>query len=277
MDIERLLGKLLNEVKDSGGDQLKKKYKKHKKGSKKKSKKNKKSKQGSLLDNLTSSMTSGKGLLTAIGLGVGAYEIYQSSRQPQAAAGSPPPSLPGQSVSSPPPPPLPPRPAQGQNQSQAPPHSAPPPRPPVTETPSAAVAPPVELIPESPVDAPIDEPVVTHFDEQETARRLIQVMVGAAHADGTLDADEEKAILDRLREVDLDQEEKMFILNELHQPLTIAELTGDIDDPRIGQTMYAVAVSALIVDTESERQWLDDLGEALGISPDLQQFIQEHH
>lgn len=90
MDVEKLLGKLLHEVTGSGGNQFKKKYKKYNKKHKHKGKdkyyrQNSAShhvaKKSSLLDNLTGNLTSGKGLLTAIGLGVGAYEIYRTSKQ----------------------------------------------------------------------------------------------------------------------------------------------------------------------------------------------------
>lgn len=101
-------------------------------------------------------------------------------------------------------------------------------------------------------------------------------MVAAAHADGTLDAEEEKAILDRLRSVTLSQEEKMFLLEELHHPRPIAELTEGLGgDPRLARTMYAVALSAIVVDTDSERQWLNELGSALGLSPEIRSFIEE--
>jgi uncharacterized membrane protein YebE (DUF533 family) len=114
------------------------------------------------------------------------------------------------------------------------------------------------------------------LDEQDVARRLIQVMVGAAHADGILDSEEEKAILDRLRTVDLAQEEKMFLLEELHHPRSIAELTQGVEDVRLGQAIYAVAASAVIIDTESERQWFDELGKALGLSSDVCLFIEDN-
>ena len=115
----------------------------------------------------------------------------------------------------------------------------------------------------------------TALDEQELARRLIRVMIGAAHADGTLDAEEEKFILDKLREADLSQEEKMFLLDELHHPRSIAELTQGISDLRLAQAMYAVALSAIEVDTEGEEQWLAELGTALGLSPEIRRFIEE--
>jgi hypothetical protein len=72
MDMEKLLGRLLQETIGSGGGQFgktKKKGKKHQ------------SVTGSLLGGLTDQLTSGKGLMTAVGLGVGAYEIFRSGRQ----------------------------------------------------------------------------------------------------------------------------------------------------------------------------------------------------
>lgn len=272
MDVEKLFGKLLHEVTGSSN----KKLKKYTKGSKKKYKKYKKKKysgdshshkkssmKDSLVGNLTSQLTSGKGLLTAIGLGVGAYEIYRTKQQSQQALGSPAYQQPvisattGGSVAPPPPPP----PAAARQQTVPQAENIPP---------AASAHPVVESTSVQP-----SAPLVVDFDDQELARRLIQVMVGAAHADGSLDAEEEKIILDRLRSVELDQEEKMFLLEELHHPRSIGELTQGINDARLGQTVYAVAASTIVVDTESERHWLDELGAALSLSPELCRFIEE--
>ncbi|MCI5209101.1 MAG: DUF533 domain-containing protein, partial [Candidatus Electrothrix sp. ATG2] len=38
----------------------------------------------------------------------------------------------------------------------------------------------------------------------------------------------------------------------------------------------AVAASAVVIDTESERQWFDELGRSLGLSSDLCHFIEEN-
>jgi uncharacterized membrane protein YebE (DUF533 family) len=272
MDVEKLFGKLLHEVTGSGGNLLKKKHKKYKKKYKHKggdgdyrqsASSQHVSKKSSLLDNLTGNLTSGKGLLTAIGLGVGAYEIYRTGKQAQqrqtAVGGATqynPPTTPVQVVSPPPPPPPLTGVQHGVQQEQA-----------------MSFVPPVAT--SSPQTASV-EPLRTVLDEQDVARRLIQVMVGAAHADGILDSEEEKAILDRLRTVDLAQEEKMFLLEELHHPRSIAELTQGVEDVRLGQAIYAVAASAVIIDTESERQWFDELGKALGLSSDVCLFIEDN-
>lgn len=110
---------------------------------------------------------------------------------------------------------------------------------------------------------------------QDLALRLLQVMIAAAHADGTLDEEEEKAILTRLKTVELTSEERLFFLDELHKPKSIAELTDGISDPTIAKTLYMVAVNAIAIDSPGERAWLDQLAAALSLSKAVQQFIEE--
>ncbi len=219
-DAEKLLGTVLSQVMGSGSS--------HKKKGK-----------NSFLGNLAS----GGGLMTAIGLGIGAYEILKEKKQGQPA----PQGYPAQ----PPPPPS--SPAWGGA-------TMPPPPPPVSAGPAN---PPPATAPASQVDP------------QELAIRMIQVMIAAAHADGNLDEEEEKAILERLRTADLTQEERMFILDELHRPKTIAELSSGISDPSIAKTIYMLAASAITIDSPGERAWLDSLAASLAISKAVQAFIEE--
>ncbi len=237
MNMEKLLGKLLQEAM---GGQFGNAY-----GSQ--DKKKPQPTNNSLLGSLTNQLASGKGLMTAIGLGVGAYEVFRTSGQRQEQQG-------------------PPQPMAAQNWSTAPP------------APGAVVSPPPPPSAAGPAQArPAVPPTAAASSggEQDLAGRLVQVMIAAAHADGTLDADEERAILDRLRGAELSQEEKMFLLEELHNPRRIAELTEGIGSLRLAQAMYAVALSAITVDTESERRWLNDLGAALGLSEEVRRFIEE--
>ncbi len=226
IDAQKLLGKVLSGAMSSTG---------------------KKKKSGNFLGSLVGGLTSGKGLMTVIGLGVGAFEIYQqqsNSSGSQSVAGN----VPSQSI-----PPVPPK-----SQSSA----NPPPIPGGAVTPPAMPAVPQE----------VEEPA---GNEQDLAVTLIQTMVAAAHADGQLDREEEGRILEKLQEQGLDKEEKQYILMQLHTPKPISELTRGVDNPMVAQTMYSLAASTIVVDTEQERQWLDDLAKELGISTAMQQFIEE--
>lgn len=221
---EQLLGKVLSEVMGSGSSKKKKKGK----------------------NSLLSSLTSGAGLMTAIGLGIGAYEVLKEKKQ------SPPPS---QGYAPPPPPPSH-GPAWGGRTMP------PPPPPPLSASPAS---PPVSVA----------AAALPQENAEDLAIRLIRVMIAAAHADGSLDEAEEKAILDRLRNAGLSQEERLFILDELHRPKSIAELTAGIADPSIAKTMYMLAVNAIAIDSPGERAWLDNLAASLSLSKAVQGFIEE--
>lgn len=208
----------------------------------KKSKKKKKRKAKGLTDSLVSNLTSGKGLMTAIALGVGAYEILKSNKNTGVPGGSSPP--------------VPPAPVTG---GQA----VPPPLPGSSSAASSQQA------------APVSEPATGTNDSRQLAVRLIEVMIAAAWADGNLDPEEESRILRRFQEQQLDREEKEFLLKALHEPKSIAQLSEGVQDPRVAQTMYTLAAATLVIDTDAERNWLDQLARQLSISPDMQSFIEE--
>lgn len=208
---------------------------------------------------LLGGLTSGSGLMTMIGLGVGAFEILkQQGQQNQSQGLGQAPPAPGANpfatgTPTPPPPP---------GGFQAPP---PPPMPgtvPATIV-SPAMAPPANS---NDVNAPVGA---------ELAVRLIQVMIAATHADGVMDQAEERSVLDKLRGAELSQEEKMFLLDELHQPKSVEALTAGINNPSVAKTMYMLAVAAVEIDTEAERAWLDQLARKLGLSKEIQAFIEE--
>ena len=238
-DAEQLLGKILKQSLGSGSGQ-------------------------GVLD----SIGAGSGLLTMIGLGVGAYEILSEKNKAGQAAPVPPPP-PGSGMATPPPPP--------------PPAASSVPPPPVQ---TGEREQPAELqIPPNPHpggpgqqgDESCVNPARTApgFHKKELALRLIRVMISAANADGHLDESEERAILDRLRGAGLSEEEKLFLLDELHRPRPIEELTRDITDPGTAKTMYLLAAGTIEIDTDQERQWLDALGEQLGLSQAVRSFIEE--
>ena len=237
---EKLLGKIVGEVVSTNGSWSKKGKKK--KGS----------------SSLLGGLASGGGLMTLIGLGVGAYEILKQQGQQAQAGGMPPPAPPGAGTTGGPPPP--PSPA-----------AAAPPPPPTTG--SVPVSPPV-----APAAGPAAAPVAAvppGADSAELAVRMLQAMVAAAHADGVMDEAEERAVLDRLRGADLDQEEKFFLLDQLHRPKTIEELAAGITDLAVARTLYLLAATAVAIDTEAERAWFDRLARQLGLSREMQAFLEE--
>ena len=237
---EKLLGKIVGEVVSTNGSWSKKGKKK--KGS----------------SSLLGGLASGGGLMTLIGLGVGAYEILKQQGQQARAGGMPPPPPPGAGPMGGPPPPPPPA------------ATAPPPPPTPGGVPLSPPAAPAVGMPAAPVAS-----VPLGLDSAALAVRMLQAMVAAAHADGVMDEAEERAVLDRLRGADLDQEEKFFLLDQLHRPKTIEELAAGITDFAVARTMYLLAATAVAIDTEAERAWFDRLARQLGLSREVQVFLEE--
>lgn len=98
---------------------------------------------------------------------------------------------------------------------------------------------------------------------EDNAKLMIRAMIQSAKADGVIDPDERKAILDHLG--DATDEEMAFVEAELAAPVDVAGLARDTSDQMRGQ-VYAAALMAVQVDTEAERTYLRNLAQALGMA-----------
>ncbi len=190
--------------------------------------------------------------LGAIGIAVAAFEHFSEKQQAGAAAqpGSmQPPPAPFPATGGPPPGPAP---ATGSLPPPPPPGGgSPPPAPRVAARPSA---PPAALASNTPIQ-----------DSQADALLLIRAMIGAANADGVIDAGEQSAILGRLIEAGLGDQERKYILSELSNPPTLDALLAGPYTPGQAQQIYAVSLLAIDVDTDAERHYLATLAQRLSL------------
>jgi uncharacterized membrane protein YebE (DUF533 family) len=92
---------------------------------------------------------------------------------------------------------------------------------------------------------------------------LIRAMIAAANADGAIDADERGAILDRLRSVQLSQEEHQFIMHELLDPKPMHTIAAAATSPELARQVYLASLLAITVDTDEEIDYLRNLSEQL--------------
>jgi uncharacterized membrane protein YebE (DUF533 family) len=97
---------------------------------------------------------------------------------------------------------------------------------------------------------------------EESARLMIRAMIQAAKADGTIDADERKKIMDHL--TDASDEEIAFVEAELDAPLDVTGLATAAGETMKSQ-VYAAARMAIQVDTPEENAYLNQLATALGL------------
>jgi len=135
---------------------------------------------------------------------------------------------------------------------------------------SGALAKHVQTVnPNAPTPMPDDYSMLPKNIEPEQANAqatlLIRAMINAAKSDGKFDEAEQKAIIAKLGNVSPD--EARFIQNEFARPIDVQAFANDV--PRgMEHQIYALSLSAIDLDAQSEAQYLGQLAQALRIAPD---------
>jgi uncharacterized membrane protein YebE (DUF533 family) len=102
---------------------------------------------------------------------------------------------------------------------------------------------------------------------------LIRAMIASTHADGNIDLEERRRILERLKAVALTPEEQNFIAQELLSPCGLEEILKAVKTPEMAKQVYAVSLMAIELDTEAERDHIRQLARGLGLDPVMLQEI----
>jgi uncharacterized membrane protein YebE (DUF533 family) len=109
------------------------------------------------------------------------------------------------------------------------------------------------------------EPDVPPAPAQEAAAALmLKAMIQAAKADGKVDEDERRKLIDSLG--DATKEELDFVKAELAAPVSIERLAAEVPKG-LEQQVYAMSVMAITLDERVEAQYLHELAQGLGLSP----------
>lgn len=107
--------------------------------------------------------------------------------------------------------------------------------------------------------------VISEPSQQSDAVLLIRAMIAAANADGVIDVQERSRILEKLKSVDLSEEEHQFIVHELLEPKSIQEIVASVKNPEFSRQVYTASILAITVDTDAEKKYLSDLAQRLGL------------
>jgi uncharacterized membrane protein YebE (DUF533 family) len=105
---------------------------------------------------------------------------------------------------------------------------------------------------------------------EANAKLMIRAMIQAAKADGEIDAEERKKLMEHLK--DASPEERKFIEAELKAPVDASTLARDTGE-QMGAQVYAAALMTIRVDKPSEVQYLDNLANALGLSEETRKRV----
>ena len=88
---------------------------------------------------------------------------------------------------------------------------------------------------------------------------LIRAMVGAAKADGHVDATEQQRLFGEVERLGLDSESKAYVFDLLSQAVDINAITGAVATPEQGAEVYLASRLAIDPDVPADRAYLDAL------------------
>jgi uncharacterized membrane protein YebE (DUF533 family) len=114
----------------------------------------------------------------------------------------------------------------------------------------------------------------TARERNELSLALLRAMIAAAKADGEIDAQEQKTILAKLDELDLDNAAKAFVIDELRKPLDIDAVVEGATSPERAAEIYAASVLAIDPDDPAEEAYLAMLASRLNLDPALKASIE---
>ena len=100
-------------------------------------------------------------------------------------------------------------------------------------------------------------------DAQRKAVVIIRAMIQAAKADGQVDQQEMQRIMGKLDEHGHGAEARDFVMSELRRPVDIGGLVRDVTTPQEAVEVYGASLMAIEVDTQIERDYLNDLAASL--------------
>lgn len=125
-------------------------------------------------------------------------------------------------------------------------------------------------------------PVGSGFEIEDAAANngglgsvLVSAMIAAAKADGQIDAEEHQAIFGKIDELDLSNDEKAFLFDQLNKPMDIDGLVAASQSQEQAMEIYIASLMAIEVDTPAEQAYLSMLAARLGLEPALTQQIHQ--
>ncbi|MET0498683.1 MAG: tellurite resistance TerB family protein [Steroidobacteraceae bacterium] len=102
---------------------------------------------------------------------------------------------------------------------------------------------------------------------------LIRAMVGAAKADGHIDADEQRRLFSEVERMGLDAESKAYVFDLLTKPVDLEGVARCVASQEQGAELYLAARLAIDPNEPSERAYLDALASRLELPADLRTHL----
>ena len=98
---------------------------------------------------------------------------------------------------------------------------------------------------------------------------LMHAMIGAAKADGHIDAEEQRRLFAEVDRLGLDAEAKAFVFDALAKPVELSQLTAQATNEQQASEIYLASRLAIDPDQPAERAYLEGLAARLKLPGDL--------
>jgi len=131
------------------------------------------------------------------------------------------------------------------------------------QAPRASTAP---LLP-APVGTPFNP--ADEAGQQSLARDILRAMIAAAKADGHIDAEEQTRVFAQLDRLNLNSDDKAFVMDELRSKLDIDAVAAAATTPEKAAEIYAASLLVIDVDHAAERSYLAMLAARLNLDENL--------
>jgi uncharacterized membrane protein YebE (DUF533 family) len=105
---------------------------------------------------------------------------------------------------------------------------------------------------------------------------LIRAMIGAAKADGHVDAAEQQRLFGEIEKLGLDAAAKGVVFDLLAKPVDIGSITQAVATPEQAAEVYLASRLAIDPDVPAERAYLDALATRLRLPAELRQQLDAH-
>lgn len=109
--------------------------------------------------------------------------------------------------------------------------------------------------------------------EADFDRAMIRAMIGAAKADGAIDAQEQARIFRQVEELGLDADMRVFVSEELSRPLDLDEIVASAACPETAAEIYAASLMAADASKPAEKGYLAMLAARLKLEPGLVEHL----
>ncbi len=102
---------------------------------------------------------------------------------------------------------------------------------------------------------------------ESQAQLVLKGMINAAKADGQISPSEMQRILGKLEEAGADAEMQQWVMTQMAEPLDLAAFIAEIPSAEVAAEVYAGSLLAIEVDTDAERDYLQQLAQGTGLHP----------